>query len=119
MGGSRGKAEAKADVVDRCLVAKVRRGGRDAVLEHHSIVAEEIRIHECTQHTVIRVHAGEKESSHLQIPENALEGRVPESADTMFVDTDISRVHRECIDNRRTPAALFKETVRGPPTNSK
>lgn len=78
-------------------MAEIRRGGAAAILHKHAIVAEEMRIGQRVQYALVGVDAAEEYSLHLEIAQDAVERRVPETADPILVDFDVFRQLRELV----------------------
>src|SRR3954454_7396969 len=86
------ESKALLDVVQRGLQAVVRRRGGGAVPHQHTVVAEEVRVHQRREHALVRVHAAEEQRGDPQVPQDAVELGVPEAAHAVLVDSHVARV---------------------------
>ena len=103
------EAEAFFDVPQGRFVAEIGGGRAAAILDKHAIVAEEMRVGQRVQHALIGVDAAEKDSLHLEIAQDAVERRVPKTADAELVDFDVFRQLFEFIDHSRRPTVLLQK----------
>src|ERR1700730_10030233 len=103
------EAEALLDVPDRRLAAKIRRGRAAAILHQHAIVTEKMRVGERVKHALVGVDATEHERFYVEIAQDAVERRVPEAADAIFVDLDVFGKLLELVDDRRRPTVLLQK----------
>src|SRR6266436_4013841 len=89
VGRAADEAVALLHVPDRRLRAEVRRSGSAAVLQHDAAVPEEIRIGERAKHALVGVYPGEQYGADAEILQDAVERRVPEAADAIFIDLNV------------------------------
>src|SRR4030081_247670 len=93
----------KRNAPNRCLAAKLGRGGSTAIFHEHAIVAEEMRVGQRVQHALIGVDAAEEQRLDVEVLEDAVQWRVPKTADAILVDLDIFRKLLELVDARPHP----------------
>src|ERR1700678_2629545 len=60
------------------------------------------------QNALIGIDASEKDRLGAEISQNAVEWRIPESADAIFVDLDVMRLLLKLVDDSGGPGVLFQ-----------
>lgn len=108
--GTAHEAEALLDVSDRGSRAELGRRGGAAVFEQDAAAAQEVGVLERAHHALIGVHSGEEQGADVEVPQDAVERRVPEAADSILVDAVVTRLALERATGLRW--LLRRETSR-------
>src|SRR5216683_5924463 len=109
LAGTGDKTKTELDVPERGLAAEIGRGRSTAIFHQHAIVAEEMRVGQRVQHALIGVDAAEEQRLDIEVLEDAVQRRVPEAADAIFIDLDIFRKLLQFVDDGRRPAVLLEQ----------
>ena len=63
------------------------------------------------QHALVGVDAGEQDGAHAQVAQDAVQRRVPETADAVLVDADVAGQRREFVHHGGGPGILFQDVA--------